>query len=225
MTLEILEDTFLDLGPEYWAFAIVVALFIIELFQLGPHSIWFLSNKKQKKDDKIMDTSVGVAKPGKDIIPDIIPPFNIVNFATLVINNYNFGENEALLYVGEGEGDLIHQPIAASSFSSQADETASKCSQSENYTLCRGEDPVADLMREVLPLWAAKGRADAKHIVVYSRRVPTTYAAQRVATTLKSYAKRVRVSVYYSEDGGEEGGLIQDRVDHLRKANILMQRI
>ena len=224
MTLGILEDTFLDLGPEFWAVAVVVALIVIELFQLGPHSFASSSKGKQKKEDKPHSKSVGVAK-GKRKADDI-PPFNKTLFHNLVIINNNIGEKDALLYVGEGEGDFMRVPQAASSVSS-GDESASKCSQTDNYVICRGDDdPVASIVRQLLPLWASKDREDAKHVVIYSRKVPSTYAVQKVAATLKSYVKRVSVSVFYSEEeDGEEGSSVQDKIDHLRRHNIAMERI
>ena len=39
----------MELGPEFWAVAVIVALILIEALELGPHSIYGLLKEKKSK--------------------------------------------------------------------------------------------------------------------------------------------------------------------------------
>ena len=238
MTLEVLEDTILDLGPGFWAFAILIALLAIEVFQLGPHSL-SSSPTPKKNEDNIKDKNIRLDRAG---------------FRKLIVTNDYFGKRSALLVVGTGRGGFALLPKSppkglvnrarfddlVSAQGGTAEDKQPGCESGEgggketlfppssdfdNYVVCIGsDDPVAKVVRQLLPLWAARDRMGAKYIVLYSHRVPSTYAVQQVAATLKGYTKRVNVFVLYSENDESEGDL-KDKVDHLGKYNIQLEKI
>lgn len=223
MTLEILEGTVLDLGPEFWAFSVVVTLFLIEVFQLGPHKFAALSKNKGKDKHKRKFNNKGGASRGR-----YHAPIDKAYFRDFVVNVYYLREKDALLYVGQGENDLelCPKPPEQLAEGMEAKIYPQSSDEMDNYVIAQGEDPEVTAVRQSGLLWGAKDRSNAKYIVLYSSRVPSTYAVQCIAEELGKYANRVGVSVLYSDDGGEEeeGRGLEDK-EHLSKAGITLEKI
>ena len=220
MTLEILEGTFLEQGPEFWAFLVLVALFLIEIFQLGPHS--FRPSSKKKKDDFVpsrkIPKGVGRATHGSNSVKS--------SFRNTIINShFHFGKNAAVLFIVTGQ-NYSFQPDLPSTIPEGTKETMiyPQVTLADNYILCSGEEPIETSMKQLGRLWDAQDRSEAKDIVLYSRQIPSTYMVQRISTVLKKYTKLVCVSVFYLEEYDEEDSVDQ-KVEHLRKFDITLERL
>lgn len=230
MTLEILEDTVFDLGPEFWALMILVALVIIEVFQLGPKTAW--KKEKRLKTPASLKTSVqkgrGGARKRHRLGPAVL---DSSLFRDCVVNVHYFGEeHHALLYVGPGgeEGlDLRPKPSQVP----EAKVTPSS-QQLDNYIIARGEDPEETVLNELTTLWRAQDRSDTKYLVLYCSKLPPTYSVQLIAELLQGYTDKVGVSVLYQavdgpgeDEAEEEDGSVEEKREHLKKVGITLSKI
>ena len=241
MTLGILEGTLLDLGPSFWAVAILVALLLIEVFQLGPHK-FAAASKKGKKGGKSTNiaplTSKG-ASPGvrKRLTHGKLSlgPINKTLFQDCVVNVYYFGERDyAMLYLGPGgeELDLRPKPPDPTIKEASGDEvcTYPPAKERDNYVVAWGDEAEELVLSQLSQLWSTQTQqesADMKYLVMYCSREPSTYAVQRVTEELRDYAGKVGVSLLYDQlgEGGTVEGNLEDKIEHLRKAGITMSKI
>lgn len=221
MTLALLEGSLLDLGAEFWALMVVIALFVIEAFQLGPHS--FSQNaktqRKQKKAGKSRQQASkhGGARKRHQIAPSL--------FQMIISSNAIYlGQRGALLYVGKGEGDIQLRPKPPTE-ENIGTKVFPPANELDNYVMADGDQAEENVLNQSMTLWSAKDRAGAKYVVFYSFRCPSTYAVQCIAETLRPYADRgLGVSVLYLEEDGEEES-VEERFEHLDKAGITLERI
>lgn len=228
MTLEILEGTSLDLGPEFWAVVVLVALVVIEVFQLGPHQFSRVSKKEKKpKIPTVSVSKVGGARRRRRHAP---APISVALFRDCVVNIHYFGEQDhALLYVGPGGEDMELRPKPQ--VPEHGTEVTPPSNELDNYVVAYGEDPETVVLEQLLTLWSARERSDAKYLVLYCSRLPSTYAVQRIAEVLQAagYTDRVGVSVLYQagekrREEEEEGG-VEGKADHLKEAGITLNKI
>lgn len=239
MTLDILEGTSLDLGPNFWAVVVLVALVVIEAFQLGPH--WFAASKKEKKGKST--SSIGTPTSKRDVPGVSGPrkrhrhgPINKTLFRDCVVNVHYFGERDhALLYLGPGGEELElcpkppdHVAVGSAQAGGTEAEVAPPPNERGNYVIAWGEDPEVIVLKQLLALWSAcvgKDRSDAKYLVLYCSKQPSTYAVQCIADELQGYTDRVGVSMLYEVGEKEEGEGVEEMKEHLKKAGITMSKI
>lgn len=206
MTLDVLEDTLLDLGAAFWAVAVVVTLLVIEVFQLGPHSFTALSKGKLGSGNKI-GSKIKIKRHRH-------APVNIFQFRDLVLN---FGENTALLYVGDDRLKLYPE-ISTGKISQSKSELFTASSRSDgtevyppspdmdNYVLAHGgEEPELAVLEKFEALWDSRDKFDTKYIVLYAAKIPSTHAIQTIADLLSPYSHKTGVSVLYKHDEEGEG--------------------
>lgn len=224
MTLEVLEDTVFDLGPEFWAVMVLVALVIIEVFQLGPKTTW--KKEKKPRTPASITLSGPKAKGGARMRhrPSHTVPVNTALFRDCVVNVHYFGEEDhALLYVGPGGEGLDLRPKPSQIAEAKVSPPSSEL---DNYIIARGEDPEVTVLNELTTLWSAQDRSDAKYLVLYCSRLPSTYAVQHIAKALHGYTNKVGVSVLYLYQAGEEeDGSVEEMAEHLDKAGITLSKI
>jgi hypothetical protein len=241
MTLEILEGTPLDLGPTFWAIAVLIAVLIIEFFEMGPHQYAGSSKKGRKRQKKVKSVGPGggLVTPQKEggmrrRFKQRLGPIDKVLFRDCVVNVYYFGERDyALLYLGPGgeELDLRPKPPKPPEYDAAAvPETAPSAVEMDNYVIAWGEDPEVIVIDQLGMLWSVQeDRSDARYLVLYCSREPSTYAVQCIAEKLQNYTDKVGVSVLYDtcmKDGGERDDEdIEEKMEHLEKAGIAMSKI
>lgn len=222
MTLDILEDTLLDLGAAFWAVAVVVTLLVIEIFQLGPHSFTALSKEKPGSGNKI----------GSKIKRHRHAPVNIFQFRDLVLD---FGEKTALLYVGDDRlklyPEISHAQSESFTASSRSDgtEVYPPSPDMDNYVLAHGgEEPELAVLEKFETLWDSRDKSDTKYIVLYAAKIPSTYAIQTIADLLSPYSHKTGVSVLYKHDEEGEGDKdwnVSKKAEYLRKTDIFLEKI
>lgn len=224
MTLDVLEDTLLDLGAAFWAVAVVVTLLVIEVFQLGPHSFKASSKGKLGSGNKI----------GSKIKRHRHAPVNIFQFRDLVLN---FGENTALLYVGDDrlklypDGKISQSKSELFTASSQSDgtEVYPPSPDMDNYVLAHGgKEPELAVLEKFEALWDSRDKFDTKYIVLYAAKIPSTHAIQTIADLLSPYSHKTGVSVLYKHDEEGEGDKdwnVSKKAEYLRKTDIFLEKI
>ena len=224
MTLEILEDSFLDLGPLFWAAVILGSLVVIEVFQLGPHLFERVPAKKKKGPRKGAGKFRALSSPSVDM----------AQFREFVVNRHFLVAGKAphaVLFVGGGEKELVLRPLPPLNI----EEVTVYPSEGEidNYVMACGEDPELLCLQHMLSLWSAKDRSKDKDLILYCSRLPNTYAIQCISEVLAGYTNRVSVSLLYQEvseeeEGEEEGGgmeNVEEKASHLKKAHITMSKL
>lgn len=239
MTLEILVGTPLDLGPSFWAVAILVALVLIELFQLGPHK--FAAASKKGKKGKPGNSAIVTLKGGPQGLrkrhihgKHTLGTIDKALFRDCVVNVHYFGErNHALLYLGAGGEELDLHPKPPASKETTAGDDSEEIyppeKDRENYVIAWGKEPEELVLSQLPQLWSAlQSSSDAnKYLVMYCSREPSTYAVQRITEELGTYTEKVGVSVLYDQLGGGEAveGEEEEKIEHLKKAGITMSKI
>ena len=220
----------MDLGAEFWAAMILLALVVIEVLQLGPHR--FSGSAKEKtKNQKLKpgltaaaSQKVGGAARKRRNHHTPLPPSidkNIFRDSVLRQTYMQVGEEDALLYVGKGGEDLELRPTGLES--SAEGEFYPQTSELDNFILACGQESVVKVVRQLETLWAARDRTDVKYVVLYSVTLPSTYAVQCIADTLGAYVDKAGVSVLYLEDTLE--GNVEEKREHLNKAGISLEQI
>lgn len=223
MTLELLEGSILDLGPEVWALAILAALFLIEVFQLGPHSI-FGSGKEKKSAG--LRRGVGKKNSNTTFIIEFIRK-------EVVANLQDNSGNYAFLYVGDETFKLYPEPHAGF-IKPEVNTLYPQLPREElktptNYVIACGNDPTITVLGQFQTLWSdMKRKKRIRHIVLYSRVIPSTYTIQTIVGTFGTLTKdRVTVSVFYSDDD-EEGAAnsrLEEKAEYLTKQGISFDKI
>ncbi len=219
MTLKILENTPFDLGPEFWAVIILISLIVIEVCQLGPHLFKYSPKKEAKGSNTTSATKL--KRRGRHA------PTDKTTFGDVVGGHY-FGERDhALLYVGSGGEDMKFRPEPVDTSEVNVYPPTNML---DNYIMAFGEDPELIVLDQLLTLWAAKDRSDAKYAVLYCSQLPSSYGVQRIADVLQGYTDKVGVSVLYARgmEGDEDDAsvdVVQEKREHLKKASITLTSI
>lgn len=235
--IELLEGTFLDLGPGIWALIIVVSLFVIDLFQLGPHT--FTYKQKRDKDGETKKSGCkrswkgkrgGAAKRRK---PKVIHDKTINNFI-------HVHGPCAIIVLSTGEEDFSVDSLVPE-FSSVPSDAGSSAIQGQsptvypqsaedlnNYVVARGDEAEVAALECLPDLWNAEERSNVRHLSLYSWKIPSTYALQKMVSLLDDLpgVDKVDLSVLYEEeDGEEEQNNLGEKKDYLRVHGITLEKI
>lgn len=218
MTLEFLEGTIFDLGPEFWAIMVLVVLIVIEMLDLGPCQFSSLFGAGKRKGRK---TKMGGARRLHRHAPVDKASFK------KIIQRIDFGEEDhALLYLGGTGGKMDLRPPP-----SREAKTGifPQSKDFDNYVIAHGKESESTVLKQLHTLWSVKDRfRGVDHIVLYMSHEPSTYDVQCIAAMFQSYTSAARhVSVLYreGEGEGEVEGELEEKVEHFSKAGIDLDKI
>ena len=239
-----LEGSFLDLSPAVWALIMVVALILVEVFQLGPHI--FSSKPIQGGASKLK----GNGGPKESRIPRPKPvPRRRKRAKTPTYINVN---GPCAIFFCTNDEDFKNQiPVLNTIFkqhetqpwlsaNSQGCERvlgsyAQAGAALEDKAIALGDKAIAlgDKADEVVlddltELWKAREKSGATHAFFFSLRMPSMCALQKLVNLLNYLpdADKVDVAVLYQEDQEDEQGLDgREKEEYLIKHNISLDRI
>lgn len=245
--IEILEGSFFDVGPGVWAIVIVVALLVIEVFQLGPHT--FTAKLEKDRDGRALKGSGGSKKSkgkkggGKSLrrrksgrvihktIKNYFQNNKLCTFIVLSNGADNFGAEHLV-------PDLNHfiqtKQIQAQSGSGSVAQIQSDVSYPrnavdlKNYVVACGDEAEETVLDRLKDLWEAREKSKARNIFLYSWKIPSVYALQKMVALLAVLpdANHVDVGVLYvEEDPEDEMGHTGEKEDYLRVHGITLEKI
>lgn len=239
-----LEGTFLDLGPELWAVVIIVALIVIEIFQLGPHSFEW---KKRKTGGggapSSRDSKGGGKKPGFKgsnngrqrrrknkfgVLKDkSISEYILVNAPCAFL--FIFPRNDEDFDAGKLV-PKFNSAAAASTLDNSGMVYPEKIEAGNNYTAAHGEESEVSVLDTLEGLITAN--EEVGHICLFSSTIPSVFALQRLVELKKKCCdelpKKVEVSVLYEElddqvDGDAER--LEEKQQFLHLNNVSLERV
>ena len=87
-----------------------------------------------------------------------------------------------------------------------------------------GEDPEVTVLNHFPTLWKARDSSNTKHVILYSRKIPSTYAVQKIVEVFADYVKSASVTVMYSDDNVDDG-CWEEKAEHINKTGIGMEKV
>ena len=207
-----------DLAPVFWAVVVIVVLFVINQFQLGPHT--FSGGTKEKTGARRKGGGRKKARP----IPITQKPF--YTFLKATFGGPMFEDKFAIIYINEGGGTVLRPHPPGTKLISQCLSPAPYPEEQEldNYVVAFGEDNSDETVLERFEtLWRAKNRSVCE-IIMYTALIPSAYATQELVNILGEHANEVSVSVLYSHDDDYEGSR-GEKVEHMERAGINFEKV
>ena len=223
MTLDFLEGTIFEQGPEFWAIMILFSLIMIEFFELGPSRFSSLLERGKKKGRKGLGARkgrLGVAKHASKAFRKSI-------------QKIFFGEKDhALLYLWESKAGVNLRPRPSIPVGAET-RSFPDSKDFDNYVMALGEEANITVLTQLPTLWSVKDRSSVDHIVLYMSREPSLYDVQAIADMLQGYrrpTRQVDVSLLYrglrrGEQAREVDGELEEKEEYLIREGINLDKI
>jgi len=238
--LKILEGTLLDLGPEIWAGVLIVALIVIEIFQLGPHSFKWLgkgfSSAPSSRESKTGVKQKNMKRPRKKdgsehrrrrrkeslkwLKDKSLNKFILVKAPCSVIYLSRSSELDAELVPRGLPNEFLSAPQADS-----ATVYPDKIEEGYNYAVAQGEESDVAVLDQLEKL--SKANRDVEQIFFFSSTIPSVFALQKFVELKEAHVERnVKASVLYEDPGTDvDSTSIQERQDFLIVNDISLEKV
>ncbi len=241
-----LEGTFLDLRPEFWAAVIVAGLVVIEIFQLGPHSLDWKRKKpvKTEESNHESESKNGGKKPKVKLGTNVKKRHRKSHLNILKVEAIRkfilVNEPCAFLFAfSEKNADTnlvpeLHQAAATPTANSDKVEGKvypPKVDPGNNYAVAQGEEAEVAVLDRLEDL--VKVTDCVSHIVIFSSMMPSVFALHKLVELKKKHCEapgqKVEVSVLYEGFGAEESDnditQLEDKNQFLLRNSINLQRV
>ena len=235
--LKIIEGTIFDLSPGVWAGVIIVALLVIEVFQLGPHSFKRCkgfssapsSSRETKTGVKNMKKPRSKGKKGSEtrrrkrkeslkwLKEKPLQQFILINAPCSVIYLNQQGNEAGALLPHSLSNDIL-SPNSATVY-------PDKIEGDNNYVVAHGEESDVAVLEKLEEL--SKASRDVEQIFFFSSSVPSVYALQKFIDLKEvRFDEKVEASVLYEEMGTDLDSIaFQQRQDFLVANDVSLEKI
>ena len=229
MTLDFLEGTIFEQGPEFWAIMILFSLIMIEFFDLGPSRFSSLLERGKKKGRKGLGARprkgrLGVAKHASKAFTK--------GFRKSIQKIFFVEKDHALLYLWESKAEVNLRPRPSIPVGAKT-RSFPDSKDFDNYVMAFGEEANITVLNQLRTLWSVKDRSRVDHIVLYMSHEPPLYDVQAIAEMLQGYrrpTRQVDVSLLYrglrrGEQAREVDGELEEKEEYLIREGINLDKI